>query len=978
MLFSLLNERNKMLFILSNVVILLSTIKTESATDLVVLPLSIPSKSANIHATLSDSNGANKYFIQESISASDTNIKGKIVISGEKDSYNVYYNTDSDFNKDRLVIHGTNCLAFAFKNNWDETLPGIKKPVTNLVLLMGPSILYRFDHSSLVWKSVAHKNIRGTMMKGATTDINGRLKITYYYKKHYADDSGIKHPSRIEFSGYDPYSTSYSNNENLILDIYLQNENDYDELANEVQPLPGIGCPYYLSTDGPSFPQMKTDYVHYTMYEYIQGSTTTQTFSEIHASRKFYLLRLKATLLGVTTEAIYDYNLGVSYLFEEYGGCRTLPLDLNAPGISYYTNFNLLTLLLIDSPYKYLGKLNLEHRSGFPVDAWETIRYDININGRKADKAVITQYFAESHDSEIFVGYTLVSTTIAIYQLDPSKKTYTLTDGITRDFINFEQAGSEDELHDIFSLKDCKYLTSDKTLTLAFKLQREGDNRSSQKLTTSQLYALKQRFMSSIISSENISPLRVDNLQYNFNDAQLEIEVTILDSPNLQYIFNSLTMSVSADTFKKMKKVQASTEFECLDKLSKSQDTITVVIYRPSDFSCGYLTNFDDLKEDAEIGEPCSIYHFPLHNLHRIDQEIPLDQIQNTFLKNVGKLYPMNSEYNAQSYRLIDVIDKTKNHGTSADDLQSKIRSDAKLNGNDQATVTVPDVKTLAGCYRTCHNSEQLKCNTFSFCSNGDCRVSSLLTEDSFNESHVEQDKTCSIYALNVINDYLKVPQRKLKTQTSIAVDKSIYSCAESCHASPDCFSFQYCNYHCSFGGVYSDAATEYDGECSVFLPKVSEKYQKTGNKIVSDVLYTEINLNFEQCASLCHGWSDGDTECKSFNYCPKSKTESSCSLTQFSVKSSNTKTTEGSDCSNYELKVESNGKKKKESSSTAQGTSGSGAFGIIMLFLFVGALLGFAAPFGYTKVKKIRNVSEAEENFTWTKQVDEHAENIN
>ncbi|XP_025018432.1 uncharacterized protein LOC112539882 [Tetranychus urticae] len=178
-----------------------------SAIDLVDLPLIIPHTSVNINATLTDSNAGNKYFIQESISASDASIKGGIVISGEKDSYNIYYNTDSDFNKERLVIHGTNCLPFTYNNKWDQTLPGLKEPVTNLILLMGPSILYRLDHSSLVWKTVEDRNIRGTVMKGATTEINGRLNITYYYKKDFDDDSGIKHPSRIEFSGYDPSSS---------------------------------------------------------------------------------------------------------------------------------------------------------------------------------------------------------------------------------------------------------------------------------------------------------------------------------------------------------------------------------------------------------------------------------------------------------------------------------------------------------------------------------------------------------------------------------------------------------------------------------------------------------------------------------------------------------------------------------------------------------------------------------------------------
>ncbi len=40
--------------------------------------------------------------------------------------------------------------------------------------------------------------------------------------------------------------------------------------------------------------------------------------------------------------------------------------------------------------------------------------------------------------------------------------------------MNFEKAGSEDELHDIFTLKECKYLVSDKTKTLDFKFECQG------------------------------------------------------------------------------------------------------------------------------------------------------------------------------------------------------------------------------------------------------------------------------------------------------------------------------------------------------------------------------------------------------------------------------------------------------------------------------------------------------------------------
>ncbi|XP_015794270.1 uncharacterized protein LOC107370832 [Tetranychus urticae] len=138
--------------------------------------------------------------------------------------------------------------------------------------------------------------------------------------------------------------------------------------------------------------------------------------------------------------------------------------------------------------------------------------------------------------------------------------------------------------------------------------------------------------------------------------------------------------------------------------------------------------------------------------------------------------------------------------------------------------------------------------------------------------------------------------------------------CAESCHASSECISFQYCDGSCSFGGLFTDADKQYDEECTICFPKAAGKYQKTGNKIVSDVISTETKLTLDQCASLCLRWSDGKAKCQSFNYCPKSRTESSCSLTQFSIKSPGTKTTEGDGCSNYELKVESNGNAIQES----------------------------------------------------------------
>ncbi|XP_025017416.1 uncharacterized protein LOC112539263 [Tetranychus urticae] len=90
----------------------ISTIPTIS---LVNLPLKIPKGSSVINATLTDVNGYKIYFIQELISASGPTIKGKILISGDEDSYSVHYNADSYTgvdSKERLFIQGKKIRVF--------------------------------------------------------------------------------------------------------------------------------------------------------------------------------------------------------------------------------------------------------------------------------------------------------------------------------------------------------------------------------------------------------------------------------------------------------------------------------------------------------------------------------------------------------------------------------------------------------------------------------------------------------------------------------------------------------------------------------------------------------------------------------------------------------------------------------------------------------------------------------------------------
>ncbi|XP_025018481.1 uncharacterized protein LOC107370839 [Tetranychus urticae] len=963
---------------------LLYPISTIPTISLVNLPLKMPKGSSVINATLTDVNGYKIYFIQELISASGPTIKSKILISGNEDSYSVHYNADSYTgvdSKERLFIQGTNCLLLTYNISWDKTL-------LDLIFLMGPSILYRLDHSSFVWKSVADKNIRGIMMKGASAKINENLQITFYYKSHLDYQSGIESPSRIEFSGYHP--TSRPDKEILILyidiysiqhvDAYIENEIYQDLVQNKVQPPTGIGCPHYLSGNK-RFPKLQVSHLHFTMDERVQGSTTHRSLSKVNVANLYDFLRIKTSLVGSASEVIYDYRLGVSFTVGTNGSVAVASIDSNTPGFDRGL-FSLQNLLMLNDNFKYVGRLDLEHRFGLPVEAWESVQLNVNINGKKVDKAVITQFFVSSHNDDVFRGYTLVSTKISIYDYDQSKKVYTLTEGITRDFMSFQEAQSIESIRSL--TEKVNFASSDEKLILNFILECAAPvpaNTVCIKHTEERIYWLKRDFLYYILLTKPVSLLRIADIQYRFTDTKIEMEVKFLDLPHLEFIFNSKTMYLSEETFDKMMKTRANNEPECLEKLSRYQQIIKVAIYRPSDSVCGYLSNPDDLKEDTKHGQSCSVYLFPMNNLRRVKEELTLDQIHDAFLRYVGVNFVVDDGDSPMRFKISDVIDVTKKETGSNDDIASRIRHNAKLKIDYQFTLSVPDAKTFADCYRNCHESDQVPCITFSFCNTDgviDCRVSSLQASDvaSLDQS-IETDLKCEIYSISVLDNYSKKSNRKFKTQQSTAVEQdSVHSCAKACHVSSDCISFQYCDGSCTLGDfLYTDEATQYDEECMIYTPKVSKRYQKTGNQIVSDVMITKSQLTLDQCASLCYELSDGEeTGCKSFNYCPKSRTESSCSLTHFSVKSPYTKTTDGVYCSNYELKVESNGKKRKESSSTEviAGTSGSSAFGIIMLFLFVGASLGFIAPFAYSKVKHMHDASKTNEDFTRERQQNE------
>lgn len=70
------------------------------------------------------------------------------------------------------------------------------------------------------------------------------------------------------------------------------------------------------------------------------------------------MVRLTTSILGITTEALYDYSLGIIYLFQDGGACTMQPATVMAPGIDPKTgHFSLATLFQLDKQYNYIGEV---------------------------------------------------------------------------------------------------------------------------------------------------------------------------------------------------------------------------------------------------------------------------------------------------------------------------------------------------------------------------------------------------------------------------------------------------------------------------------------------------------------------------------------------------------------------------------------------------------------------------------------------
>ncbi|XP_053208431.1 uncharacterized protein LOC128392426 [Panonychus citri] len=359
-------------------------------------------------------------------------------------------------------------------------------------------------------------------------------------------------------------------------------------------------------------------------------------------------------------------------------------------------------------------------------------------------------------------------------------------------------------------------------------------------------------------------------------------------------------------------------------------------------------------------------------------REISNKDLQSHLLRDTAyKTISLTNGYHTYfKYKMVDVLDVTRDKTDHSNDMFYLIHANEILKADDPNVVVVPNVKTFADCYRACKNSDELNCRTLSYCSGdktNECLVTNMVPSaapiDEF-----ENNPKCGIFTENPVLHYTVNRNRRFKSQSSLSEELWLYQCASKCGSDNHCHSFQICGSTCTLNEAYTDTATEYSDTCDIYIPKVANEYFATGHKLVTEVFHTEYNINHDQCAALCFSRIGGTEPCQSFNFCPKGRSTSTCSLSKFSVKDSKTKTHEEKSCLNYGLIDPFRHEYSSPVINVKKGTSGSAAFVIILFFLATGFLFGIGIPIAYSKIKTltIRSGQSSNDNYAWTRQMDE------
>ncbi|XP_053200361.1 uncharacterized protein LOC128390782 [Panonychus citri] len=942
-----------------------SLIQLIDSASLMHLPLRVTSGSnVIIHATLTDTINGKNWKIKEYLST-DHSIHGKIHVESDESSFDIYYETVNDYK--RLVIHDNQCDLFEFngKEHWDKMLPGVSSSLTNTILMVGPSLVYRLQNDlSAFAKGDSSPMVKGVKMDSTSRDISSKLRITIYHQFNSDIELALIKPNRIQFDGY-----------NLIMDITLHLITDYNQVESQITP--GIGCPIELQPIK-LLPKLTSQQIQMTIKEKV-----IKFNSETISSFKIYADDDKQ-LMAIISDAdksmkLFDYNLDIIYDYGNNLNCKLKPIDSDGPGLivnDYKADrFDLYKLLEMRRPFKYLGQVNYRSRLAFTIDAWESVEYNVIFNQVNCDKLVVTIYLEKTIQdlgwSSNGQHYLPLAIVLNCYNKD-TKGNYNLEMKIERDIYDYQSDFIESELKSLMKSFNCPF---GKRLQLTFKLEHFESNQ----LIEDNLEEIKSSLENEIIKNGKISPTRIEKIDLQLQSVDLIIAtINLLEAPSVGDVFPTQLRRLDISKIRKSSSVHVDTIEKCLQVETSFDERIRAVVYCSEDeIICSSVGDGDQLVDDLSNGQFCLVIESPLGRLHQFTQQIKLDSVHDYLLKSSSNSTIKVPMTNGQYFplQINDIIDWSSFNYDKQVEFIGPIKG-IVLKDENFDLISSLTIGYFSDCYRSCG---QLDCNSFSYCQVNNQIICKLSSKRITSESNlIISNESCKTYHRNAETQFHQIKLRQFNSinSTPVKVIKSS-DCASLCLDNQvNCNSYQFCpsNGFCYLTGPYSEQLTQTSDHCDIYIPKQSDNYQRTGSKIIVNTNQIEFNLNLDQCASLCSGL-DTD-QCKSFNYCSKSKSgSSSCSLSKFTINDEkNVQLTESTYCHNYELILKSNETNQPKSTETNLIVQfGQFKLDLIIIYILTGLLIGFVSSLIVTKsidliekstIKRNTNSSPEEQQF--------------
>uniref|UniRef100_T1KVC7 Apple domain-containing protein n=1 Tax=Tetranychus urticae TaxID=32264 RepID=T1KVC7_TETUR len=880
------------------------------------LPMIIEDGNWLIKAKLLYEKSSLEINIIEYVKSVNGTIRGKIDFKIDDDDVrSIFYTNTKRYN--RLFFRDHYCKSFAYTDDdWSDTLPNLYDfEFLNHLLLVGPSVIFRIVDYIHVWKPAKDEVIRGFKDHAAKGRLDEHLDVWFYFTvDNY--ETGIKKPNQVKF---------YQKSGMYWFYIYTNTrvEQNFDTI---VTPNPTAYCQQSAidSLDVPHepFPRITEHSIHFI--------SKTKSFNagpskkeEVYADEKCQILNIK------TPGLVQDSSLGYD-IFK---------LDLNR-------------LLNFDLNYRYFGPALFDERNGIGTHAWQISEEQAKVEEKTYPRVVTTQYFNKF--SDITSGYTLIGTKINAYNnyvgLTASRATEYF-------FYGHEISSSES--------------------TRKFNLQNCYPDPASRK-TIAMYFTCKDKVKESLVNSGTVAASRIANIEPIFNSNEIIIYITILDFPRIKNAFEMRNMKLNEKALTKASKVLIDgDEEDCLIKNSYKYEPFEAIAFcKTVDGNLCQRIDGKNVKlvEDQYHGVSCSVFMTPLKNLFRYSQEIPLENLHERLNHiSISFISPENNKmFTFTPYHVTDAATVNDNEH---DSLFDSIYRNMKLVEDKMKTISVTGATDSSSCYRKCANSNDNNCNSFSFCVYND-RVECLVsTNENVSSETASSDASCITYLIDNLQKFKKIPSKRFTdNQNTVSFDSSLGKCASLCHNSDLCKSFQFCSGSCSMAGQYTDAASDYSENCDIYIPKVLDRFEVTGTLIVEDVFLTEMNLNADQCAALCHDWNDKEVTCHSFNYCPANAARLSiCQLSKYYLShDADVKLVHSDFCQNYQRSKQSLIDKQKNSAITKSAHIGT-IFGSIVLFAAVGLIFGVIVAIVinkfYSGKKNDPSESHNRHTISWAKQ---------